>query len=228
MPNCPGWEYQQYLGHGATLAPRAKGLYAALGSNTVDSVGSSKNTRPVHERLFNGLTPPNYSHYAGNYRGCSKPCLTRYVVEIREDPRVGYPPVAVQGSMDALATRIDDDLARLDAEVNVAGLPVNERLLKVVEVVAAIFEKFLEIHPYANGNGHAGRYIAVALLSKYGYWLPDWIEPRPPDKEYSDCIKLHRDNKRTHLHKYFLKCLGIDTTQGSSQSTPPPPTVPTA
>ena len=53
-----------------------------------------------------------------------------------------------------------------------------DRLEAFISVAAAIFSRFLVIHPFLNGNGHIGRVILAALADRYGYNL--WAFPVEP------------------------------------------------
>jgi len=59
-----------------------------------------------------------------------------------------------------------------------AHLPREQKLAYAVIFACSIFVTFLQIHPYANGNGHAARLVVWAILGRYGYWPKSWpIEP---------------------------------------------------
>ena len=82
------------------------------------------------------------------------------------------------------------------------------RLLATVAVACAVFELFLRIHPYLNGNGHAGRFVLWAILSRYGYWPGRFrIDPRPPDPPYSELIVKYRNGVKEPLEQFVLHAL---------------------
>jgi len=169
-----------------------------------------KDTRPVHEQFFRGLTPPNTPYYAGNYRGEGFFCLKDYRVQIRSDPRVGHPPNVVVREMAALAVDIEDALRQCDFVWTVPNsiFSQSEKLAKVVSVAVAIFVYFLEIHPYANGNGHAARFILIAALARHGIYISRWqIDPRPSDPPYSKAIRDYRSGIRGPLERFVLSCI---------------------
>jgi fido (protein-threonine AMPylation protein) len=83
-----------------------------------------------------------------------------------------------------------------------------EKLTKVVRVAVAIFVYFLEIHPYANGNGHAARFILIAALARHGIFLRRWqLHPRPQDPPYNDAIAEYRSGNRGLLERFVLSCI---------------------
>lgn len=142
------------------------------------------------------MTPPGFTHYAGNYRGQPLACLQYYEVQVPGDPRVGDSPAEVQQAMAMLAAWIDPGLAVLDAgrELPRAVVSPPDRLLFVVAFAAIFFQRFLTVHPYANGNGHAARFGVWAILLRFGYWPKRFpIEPRPQQLTYAQAISAHRD-----------------------------------
>src|SRR5437879_5952982 len=91
-----------------------------------------------------------------------------------------------------------------------------EKLL--VAFVCAVFSDFLKIHPYANGNGHAARFIAWALLGRYRLWPTTWpIHPRMPDPGYTQMLRDYRTGNKSALEQCLL-----------SAFRPPAPVAPSA
>jgi len=164
----------------------------------------------LHRNLFDGLTPRGFEYYAGHYRGEEFLCLRNYEVKIRNDPRVGHPPAVILDQMKLLATEVGNVAAHCDILYSVNSRVVNdaEKLARLIEVAAAIFVYFLEVHPYANGNGHMGRFLLITLLGRQGIFPVRWpLHPRPPDPPYSDLISRYRSGDRKSLENYILSCL---------------------
>lgn len=207
---CPAWEYDN-PGARQTLALRVQQVLVELRVGTVDTASLAGDTRPVHERLFRGLTPPGFEYYAGHYRGERYVCLVQRDVGIRGDPRVGYPAAGVSRALGELAQTISAGLVVLDGMHGAAvgdRASARTRLLATVVLACRAFELFLRIHPYLNGNGHAARFLLWAILSRYGYWPGRFpIEPRPQDPPYSDLIIQYRNGKREPLEQFVLHSL---------------------
>src|SRR6202042_1083778 len=98
-------------------------------------------------------------HYAGHYRGEDFDCLRDYAVRIAINPRVGHLPNVVPAEMDEFKDMVCNAVSRIDAAWSVEDriLPRSSKIRRLSELVAAVFNYFLEIHPYANGNGHIAR-----------------------------------------------------------------------
>ncbi len=84
-----------------------------------------------------------------------------------------------------------------------------QKLVHHVQVVVALFVDFLEIHPYANGNGHMGRLIVLLLLAQRDIFpTRSWnIDPRPADPPYSNLISRYRSGDQEPLVKFVLDAL---------------------
>jgi fido (protein-threonine AMPylation protein) len=205
---CPEFEYEHYPQYAAVLQPRIAKFLGQLRAGHVDTRSVAKDTRAQHRLLFDGLTPTGHQHYAGNYRGEALVCLDQYKVFVPGDPLVGAPPESVGALMNLLAGEIDRALTVLDTANQLPQLSSAAKLQNVVAVTCMLFEKFLAIHPYANGNGHIGRMLVWLILGRYNYWPEAWpIEPRPPDPPYTTLIKYSRAGNREPLEKFVLQTI---------------------
>jgi hypothetical protein len=107
--------------------------------------------------------------------------------------------------MSELNAEIRAGLAALDAHGN---LNPQERLRYILALTSRVFVAFLTIHPYANGNGHAGRFIVWSIMGRYGHWPRRWtVDPRPQDPPYSDLISGCRSGDHDPLEQYLLQML---------------------
>ncbi len=111
--------------------------------------------------------------------------------------------------MQDIANIVRTGLAGLDQanELPHVRLAKAEKLLYVVTFACQVFELILRIHPYANGNGHAARFVLVAILGRYGYWLRQWLDPRPPDPPYTQLITDYRSGNREPLERFILQAI---------------------
>src|ERR1700751_4699307 len=96
------------------------------------------------------------------------PCFSQ--VGIVHDRRVGTEAHLVVSAMGKLALRLRSGVSKLEQQTD----PV-EGLLDVVSFACKIFELFLRIDPYVNGNGHIARLAVIALFVRFNYPRPkDW------------------------------------------------------
>ncbi len=210
LAGCPNFDYEGHPRKNDVLKLRIAEVVAGLRSGQLATLASIVDSRPIHRKLFLELTPYGFDYYAGHYRGENYRCLRFCEVQIRSDRRVGYPPHLVRQNMDEIAALIQRGVGALDLarDLPSAEIPDDEKVVYVVVFACQVFEIFLRVHPYINGNGHAARFIIWAILGRYGYWPVRWpIEPRPPDPPYSELIKIYRDGNKEPLEKFVLSCL---------------------
>ena len=202
--DCPKWEYDHHPLRTTVLPARIAEVLRDLARRQVDTRGVAADSRDVHRRIFHELTPPGCEYYAGHYRGESYRCLQFYSVQIQGDPSVGAPPNSVRWWMRELRSFVESAIRALDQNV---ALTRKQRLHYVVVFASRVFELFLRIHPYANGNGHAARLIVWSLFFRYGYLPKRWIDPRPPEPTYTNAIRLYRGGNKSALEQYLLSTI---------------------
>jgi len=166
--DCPDFEYEVHPNKASILQKEIKSILIELRNGNLDSLASSSDTRPIHFRLFHQLSPNECPYYAGHYRGENYRCLKYCPVGIPSDHRVGFPPHLVQGYINELTNIIKESVAALDEGMKLsnAQIPLRDKILYVVSAVCRIFELFLRIHPYVNGNGHTARFLMWVLISR--------------------------------------------------------------
>jgi len=206
------WDYEDVDGYQPILHEQLRRILNWLPAEARGPrvVGSFADTRSVHRWMFLGLTPKGYDYFAGHYRGESFRCLQYYEVGVGGDSRVGCPSGDVAGQMSTLGNEIRTGVAALDAGVAASDgqVPREDKLLYAVSLAARLFQWFLTIHPYANGNGHIGRYIVLAVLVRCGFWPKHWtVDPRPGRPGYAAAIMAHRNGQPEALEEFILNCL---------------------
>jgi Fic/DOC family len=204
-PDCPAFDYEDHSDWQTVLPPRVASALMALADGQMDSRNTVLNSRPLHHQFFSGLTPASCEYFAGHYRGEEYRCLKHYTVTVSGDPRVGAPPHVVWYWIEQLNAEVKSGLDALDADFRLSR---EERLRYLIGFACRVFELFLRIHPFANGNGHVARFIVWCILGRYGHWPRRWpVEPRPPDPPYSDCIVRYRNGDRAPLEHFIAATL---------------------
>ena len=209
--DCPkNWEYKDHPGYDISLPLRTHELLVALRLGEIDGYNQSCDSRPSHFSLFQDVTPDGFGYFAGHYRGENFPCLLRYEVGIGSDPSVGAKSLNVQAAMDNFKQVISDSITALDSGSVLPNSIISkeQKIVYIVTIACRIFVEFLQIHPYANGNGHIGRFLIFAILGRYGYWPKRWpLNDRPPDPPYSTLIAQYRRGRKVDLENFVLKCI---------------------
>ena len=205
--SCPrNWDYEAK--HPARRTKKLKRRCARLLMNMRRSdyplLQHACDTRPIHGRMFSGMTPLCFSYFAGNYRGDARfKCLLDYRVRVPADPRVGTAPQVVETELTTLNTAILSFIHVVEAKLPNPSDP--QRLIYSVRMLCYVLAEFLRIHPYANGNGHMGRFIVWALLLRLGYTPKSWpLEDRPP---YGPSLTQWRNGDTTPLEMLLIRCI---------------------
>ncbi|MDV4183396.1 Fic family protein [Rhizobium brockwellii] len=210
---CPGnWEYEHVVNFNEYLTSRSTRILQVLRSaDNTQKESFATDTRLLHGALFFGLTPPYFDYYAGHYRGEKFRCLDAYEVQVSGDPRVGHQAVTVPMEMVQMGLQVGNVVNQLDFHFGVPSkiFSKEDKLLRAIELAAALFVYFLEVHPYANGNGHMGRFLLQSLLGRYGlYFNANFnMHPRPKDPAYTSAISQYRNGNKGPLHVLLLNCL---------------------
>ena len=211
--DCGNWEYESHPDRGA-LTAECNAIESELLSdhNAVQKSGAF-DTRPAHKRMFRHVAPKTCRCLAGSYRG------TRFCKAAFKYPQVGV------GGDDKVGSRADEvpahmgqfssDWASIESKLTEwresTPPPADaDVLIELAEGLAKLIEQFFRIHPYANGNGHTGRYLTLLIMVRMGFPPADWsIDERPP---YCDAIYKYRRGQPDELQDFILKSIqGFDS-----------------
>jgi len=208
--DCPvSWEYETDARYPGGLGPACTDQLLKIHWREFDLAAFLEDTRPVHGELFKGLTPPSCSYFAGHYRGENYKCLEHYTCGILGNPHVGAAPHLVPSQIRRFSAYAADILRKLDASAS-APLTPADRAKGTVSVACSVFNMFLQIHPYANGNGHIARVLITGILARYGYELKRGlpVHPKPPKASpYSSAIAEYQHGNRLPLHEFVMWCI---------------------
>ena len=205
---CPDWHYSDQHGFREALRREHRELIQGLNEGLYDAETHGCDSRSVHSKMFLSLTPTGHEYFAGNYRGADIRCLRDSRVGVGADPLVGWEPERVWEGMLALADGVRRGVAALDRFPGGDEMQSSTRLVTVVQLAARVFQEFLTVHPYKDGNGHIGRFLVWLILMRYGYRPARWtIEPRPRDARYSTALSSHRRGSPAVLEELILKSI---------------------
>ncbi len=196
-----GWQYSNYSTVAERTSRSASVLQDLIAGN-IAAQSSARDTRPIHGRLFTGMHPAGFGHLAGQYRGAKYPVLSTYNIKVDDDSKVGVHYSVVASHMATLAARVDEEIGK---RASYSGRALSgKELLEIVGMSCSLMVKFLTIHPYADGNGHMGRFMIWALLHHFGVHAQRWPLEERPGPNYFDKIKDYRKNKRMPLIEFVL------------------------
>jgi fido (protein-threonine AMPylation protein) len=202
------WEYKDHVLRNTELPAKATDILRKILDNQVTIENILSDSREIHRYLFENLTPTKALNYAGHYRGEDFENLKNYWVGIQDDPRVGYAPSIVNDAMVLFGSIANNTMKNLDSTNSHNLLEIDQKIYITVEQACELFEFFLRVHPYVNGNGHIARIILWGVLQKYGYNPIGWtIDTRPLDPPFSNYIKQFREGKKIPLISFVLRLI---------------------
>lgn len=197
----PEWDYESYPSPQLREA-RCAQVLADIAGGHMSLECEGRDTRPVHFRMFDGQTEPGESYFAGHYRGEPFPYLDRYCVGVASDARVGVPPDRVAAEMTAFESAVVEVARLIDRD---AGKPASpESIVRAVGAACALLVEFLRIHPYANGNGHMGRFLVWLSLARAGIWPRRWPLNDKVPYPYGMLLTEYRNGNREPLIRFVL------------------------
>lgn len=199
----PFWEYNRDPKALATILARSLSILTRLRTDRDACRDTAIDTRRSHLEIFEGLPPETCSYFAGNFRGCDFRCLKFLKVGNPHDDMLGYEPELVAASMEEFAAQVRETFEVFDAP---STQRADLRLVQLARAVACLFEMFLTIHPFANGNGHIARLLVWAVFGRYDFWMDSWtVEPRLSDPDYGQALYEHRRQRREKLVQLILR-----------------------
>ena len=204
--DCSSWEYGGHPAR-ADVTSRCANFLVQLRTKTEEFKSYPADTRQAHSYIFENVAPVACPEIIGNYRGSEIPCLKNYPVYVPMDRRVGTQPNLVKRQMSDLATHLNRAIQVFDKAWAARKVPDDDAvfLVKLVQIAAHFLQRFLTVHPYANGNGHMGRMIVWVLLGRFGYWPVKWpLDESPP---YYQALTDHRDGNTKPLTDFILLCI---------------------
>jgi Fic family protein len=130
-----------------------------------------------HREIYAGVPLP-VDYYAGEVRDSDQqfPELIGYEVTVGEHP--GALSADVPAALKVFEGQLQDVIAAVDSAIPIADGPQNlGQLHTVIDVCAGAHGRWVQIHPFANGNGRIARIWANWCAMRYG--LPPFVRLRP-------------------------------------------------
>jgi len=158
-----------------------------------------------HGRIFCATVPLPY--YAGNYRSDnpSTPCLRE---NVGVDGRRGALFADVPKLMQEFSNEMVKVVSQVDQYLHQNPTPV-EHGRAVLQMIAFLMGRLLQIHPFLNGNGRMARCLANYYLRRYGY--PYLFSPplKRPIDGYAAASAECMIGNFVPMYKYLLQTLAL-------------------
>ena len=204
--SCTDWDYKYHPDRG-TITRRCRRLAKLVQKRPSRFDRYGFDTRPGHRFMFFGMAPASCPELAGNYRGLPNSPLSHYQVGIAGDTDVGIPANFVSIAMSVFEKHCSELTEAYLAAISDTNPAPKQRVLiaRLVQLLCTLLEEFFRIHPYANGNGHAGRMMLLFMMIRQGFNPVRWSIDESPT--YSEAIKAYRRGKKAGLHNFVMRAI---------------------
>ncbi|QEG23888.1 Fic/DOC family protein [Mariniblastus fucicola] len=161
-----------------------------------------------HGEVFDGLPPAGYEYYAGNFRqiDLNRPCLD-YPVGVAGIQ--GSLPREVLGDTEALFSNTRANA--LSVEIKWPTLEPKQRAYHLAVVIGELVGRFIQIHPFRDGNGRMSRMLWAVALARFGVSPQCRIHPSPnrdaPKTAYGDLMAACMKGNFLPLQMQILRYL---------------------
>lgn len=138
-----------------------------------------------HRLMFSAFTPPGHAYYAGNVRRADKnyPCLGRDVAVVGiPGTRYARVPQELNALLADLRTRAQS------LELRWHRMSCDARAKEIGLLIGVTIGRFIQVHPFINGNGRTSRLLWQAILYRFGIPPQYGVFNHPPDPSYDDMM----------------------------------------
>lgn len=172
MTECPAWEEGISIDELPAFELAVRDAISFVLTSAV-SLPDSQTTRQIHRILFTDFVP--LDQYAGNFRGdLASLCLA---INVKVGNTAGEDFSRVNIEMERLFKFYGDALR--DLELQWQRIPPEQRSPLLAVIIAQFIGRFIQIHPFVNGNGRTSRLLWLSALNRYGVPRHATITDRP-------------------------------------------------
>ncbi len=182
--NCPDWSRDDPCSRGGPA--KAAALLAYKSAMYVAGAGQAitpSHCRDWHLKFFRSVVPLAY--YAGNFRQIrpEMPCLN---VEVRVNGCQGSPAQNAQADVTQLFLWFNREWSTLAGMW--PSLAPKKRAVFAAILIGGLVGRFVQIHPFVNGNGRLSRLLWAFALTSAGVDPQVRIRLRPTVHSYSQAM----------------------------------------
>ena len=207
MPNekCPPWDASK--GFDGVFVSQLVAAYMDGVSTAKRKMTELSDVKRWHATTFKDHTPTDHDYYAGNFRqvDSARPCLNGVV---KVGGISGAAPNQVLVQMESLFADARNSFSIV--ELKWPTLNLRERAMYLAVIIGELVGRFIQIHPFRDGNGRISRILWAVALTRYGVNPQCRLHPRPGDlTPYAEIMKHCMSGDFKPLQLEILKYLSL-------------------
>ncbi len=208
MDSCPPWVSAENDSQLPEVVAGLERIHQFLRQRAPGYVLGHGDLKTWHSTIFKNVVPLFY--YAGNYR-CSDPALPCLNVNVRVGANSGAPFAEVPALMSEFSHSMVSEISRTDSFLRGGASRANQ-ILAIVELAAFCMGRFVQIHPFLNGNGRICRMIGNYTMERYGFPSLHWPPIVRPAGEYESASEASMRGDFTPMKRYLLVALSAQSS----------------
>lgn len=202
MSKCPPWSADGPSTRDGAFHQACRAAYQSVGRCAIKKIVNSGDCRSWHLTMFSSCVPLDY--YAGNFRQVDplRPCLR---INVQVAGIRGETPERVGREIELLFQDMETHLGQL--ELRWSQLAPRERSEQLAITLGAMVGRFIQIHPFINGNGRTSRLLWAWGLMRFGVPPQVRVGRHPEQPTYNEVMAKAMRGDFTHLSLFILKHL---------------------
>jgi fido (protein-threonine AMPylation protein) len=200
MAECPDWSQPESAIQLPTVARGMREVTRFIQNRAQSFIINHGNLKDWHLRVFKGAVPKSY--YAGNFRSedPSRPCLAAAALI---GPHQGVDYHLVPSEMSSYSSALHTNIVETDSMMATQPSFAN-KVSSSLKLAAWGVGRFVQIHPFLNGNGRTSRLLANYFFVRYGLGIAHFESLPRPGGDYGAAMERCMVGEFGPLYKYFV------------------------